>query len=292
MSELAIEIRGLVKTFPSFQLGPLDLSVPSGAIYGLIGPNGAGKTTTIDLLLGMGRKNAGSMRVFGLDSERDEVAIKKRIGYVSPDLSFLPWGRVRKLVNFVRSFYDDWDDQYCRFLIERLKIDWNERISALSFGNRVKVSLLLALSHRPDLLLLDEPTAGLDAVSKQQIFSQLLSAVQDEQRTVLIASHGLADVERFTDHLGMIKDGRLLLQGSTGEIVDRFRMVDFVAAAGFHPNGVPGVFVQSQKGERWQALVDMQADAVERLKARGARDVSLSPVTLEDLFIALAKEED
>ncbi len=176
MGDNALEIRGLEKSFPSFKLGPLDITVPHGAIYGLIGPNGAGKTTTIDLIMGMGRNDAGNIRVFGLDHIKDEVAVKKQVGYVSPDMFFNAWGRVNRLLGFVRSFYPDWDDDYCIHLLEQFKIGWKDKIATLSFGNRVKLNLVVALSHRPRMLLLDEPIAGLDAISKKQMFIELLAA--------------------------------------------------------------------------------------------------------------------
>ena len=290
MSERAIEIRGLEKSFKHFKLGPLDLTVPRGAIYGLIGPNGVGKTTTIDLIMGMGKKDAGTIRVMGLDHVEDEVAMKRRIGYVSPDLNYQAWGKVGRAISFMRGFYPDWDDEYCQGLMESLKVGWDEKIKNLSFGARIKLSLIIALSHHPDLLLLDEPTVGLDPVSKQQVFAELLAAVQDEDRTVLISSHGLADVERFADHLGMLKDGKLLLEGATADIVGRFRLVDFVGTNGFSADGMEGVFVQEVRGERWRVLVDMQGGALERMKAKGATEISASPVTLEDLFVGIMKE--
>jgi ABC-2 type transport system ATP-binding protein len=291
MSGEAIRIRGLGKSFGNFTLGPLDLTVPRGAIYGLIGPNGAGKTTTIDLIMGMGAKDAGSIEVFGLDHAKDEIAVKKQIGYVSPDLMFNAWGKVSRLVGFIRSFYPDWDDAYCTDLLRRLKIGWTDKISTLSFGARTKLSLVLALSHRPALLLLDEPLAGLDAVSKQEVFTELLDAVQDEDRTVLISSHDLHDLERFTDHLGMIHNGKLLLEGPTSELVERFRMVDCTCAAGSTPPYLPGVRVQRREGTRWRLLVDTSNDALRSLETNGVTDLVIAPVTLEELFVGLVREQ-
>lgn len=290
MEQTAIEIRGLEKRFPGFQLGPLDLTVPQGAMYGYIGPNGSGKTTTIDLIMGLGAKNAGSIRVFGMDHLAEEVAVKRRIGYVSPDLDFKSWGTVKRLINFYRSFYPDWDDAYCTDLLTRLKIGWNEKIQALSFGARIKLGLVLALSHRPGLLLLDEPLIGLDAVSKQDIFTELLGAVQDEARTVFISSHNLDDIERFTDHIGILKNGTLLLEGPTPELIERFRMVHCSADNGATPDGIDGVYVQRREGEHWRLLADLRKDTLAQLQARGFHDVTATPVSLEELFVALVKE--
>ncbi|MBI5095920.1 MAG: ABC transporter ATP-binding protein [Candidatus Hydrogenedentes bacterium] len=289
MDAQAITIRGLEKSFSRFKLGPIDLNVPKGAIYGLIGSNGAGKTTTIDLIMGMGREDAGTIEVFGLDHTQDEVTVKLQVGFVSPELSFAPWSKISRLVTFIRAFYPDWDDAYCTELMQRLKLNWGDRIGTLSFGAKTKLNLLLALSHRPALLLLDEPLVGLDAVSKQEVFTELLDAVQDENRTVLISSHNLDDIERFADHIGILHDGQLLLEGPTSELVERFKMVHCVSTNGTTPGGFPGVYVQKQDGARWRILIDTKENALDRLSAQGMTDITTAPVTLEELFVALVK---
>jgi ABC-2 type transport system ATP-binding protein len=288
----AIEIRGLVKKYPSFQLGPLDLTVPRGAIYGLIGPNGAGKTTAIDLVFGMGRNDAGTIRVLGLDHRADEVALKRRAAYVSPDLNFAVWGKVGKAVRFVRGFYPGWDDAYCAQLMKNFHLNAGDKIATLSFGAKTKLSLLLALSRRPEVLILDEPTTGLDAVSKQEVFGELLKAVEDGERTVLISSHGLSDIERFADHIGMIKNGKLLLEGRTDEIVDRFRLAEFFTENGTEFQNRDGLIILKRNETRWHALLDQNSDAQNWLQTRGAKEISLTRLTLEDLFVALAKDEE
>jgi ABC-2 type transport system ATP-binding protein len=286
----AIEIRGLTKHFSRFKLGPLDLTVPQGAVYGLIGPNGAGKTTTLDLVLGLGREDAGSIAVLGLDHRRDEVAMKRQIGYASPEVLFNAWGKVHKLIRFVCGFYPSWDHSYCDQLLRALHIRIDERIASLSFGSRVKLGLILALAWRPKILILDEPTAGLDAVSKQQIFSELLRVVQDEKRTVVISSHSLSDLERFADHIGMIKDGKLLLEGPTSEVVERFQLVDFITDDEREFAQAPGIFVRKHDRNRWQAVVDTRQNSLAAIGAKGARQISTSPVTLEEVVVALSRD--
>lgn len=296
MSEIAIEINGLQKRYGYFQLGPLDLDVPSGAIYAILGPNGAGKTTTFDLIMGMGRKDAGSIRVFGLDHLQDEVAVKAQTGYASPDLNFAGWGRVKKCLSFFRGFFPDWDDAYCLSLLDRFQVGWDDRISTLSFGGRIKLGLVLALSHRPKLLLLDEPLAGLDAISKRQVFEELLEAVQDEERTVVISSHNLDDIERFADHVAILKDGRLLLHGPTSELLERYRIVDTPVVAPSHFEGLwlvrrgspsgsaQGVLDPQAQHQRY--LVDTTSEAFSFLSQAAGDDVRETPVTLEELFVA------
>jgi ABC-2 type transport system ATP-binding protein len=288
----AIEIRGLVKRYPRFQLGPLDLTVPCGAIYGLIGPNGAGKTTAIDMIFGLGRNDAGQILVLGFDHRADEIALKQHAAYVGPDLNFQIWGKVGRAIRFVRGFYPGWDDAYCAALMKAFHLSDSDRIVTLSFGARTKLSLLLALARRPEVLVLDEPTTGLDAVSKQQIFTELLKAVEDGERTVLISSHGLSDIERFADHVGMIKNGRLLLEGRMDEVVDRFRFAEFFSTNGTEFQNRDGLIILKRTENRWHALLDQQSDAQNWLQTHGAQQISLTRVTLEDLFVALAREEE
>ena len=289
MPSPAVEVRGLQRSYRRFTLGPLDMTVPRGAIYGFVGPNGAGKTTTLDLVMGMGAKSGGRITVLGCDHLRDEVAMKRQVGYVSPDLSFEPWRRVGRAIQFVRGFYPTWDATYCDHLLATFRLDRDQRIRALSFGERIKLSLVLALSWRPALLILDEPTAGLDAIAKQQMFAELLAAVRDEERSVLISSHQIADLERFADHIGMIKDGRMLLEGATADVVERYRMVDFVIDRPDALAGETGLVVQGRDANRWRALLDRGQLSEDAIRARGATDVVATPVTLEELFVALGR---
>jgi ABC-2 type transport system ATP-binding protein len=287
MSAHAIEIRGLHKKFGTFTLGPLDLTVPEGAVYGFVGPNGAGKTTTINLIMGMGAADAGAISVHGCDHARDDLAMKRLVGYASPELNFRPWGRVGRVIRFVRGFYPSWDQKYCGHLLETFSVGADERISALSLGARTKLALVLAMSWRPRVLVLDEPTVGLDPIARRQLFAELLAAVQDEGRTVFISSHSVSDLERFADHIGMIKQGRLVLEGSTADITERFRMLDFVTGAEASVDRVPGLVVQRREARRYRALLDRRAASLDAVRALGVTELSDVPVSLEDVFIAL-----
>ncbi len=246
------------------------------------------------MIFGMGRNDAGTIRVLGLDHRADEVAFKQRAAYVGPDLNFQVWGKVGKAIRFVRGFYPGWDDAYCAELMQAFQLGADDKILTLSFGAKTKLSLLLALARRPEILILDEPTTGLDVVSKQQVFSELLKAVEDGARTVLISSHGLGDIERFADHIGMIKHGKLLLEGRTDEIVDRYRIVEFFTTNGTTlQNPEPaGLTILHGNENRWRALLDQNSGAQKWLESQGAQNLSLTRLTLEDLFVALFQPEE
>ena len=285
----ALEVSGLEKHYPRFGLGPLDLTVPPGSIYGLIGPNGAGKTTLIDLIFGMGSPDAGTIKVCGYDHERDEVAVKQRAAYVGPDLNFIAWGKIGRAIRFNRGFRPTWDDGYCARLMQDFGISADDRIGTLSFGGRTKLALLLALAWRPPLLVLDEPTTGIDAHSKQAVFAEMLNIVRDEARTVFISSHQISDLERFADRVGVLHKGRLVAEGSTGELVDRHVQAEWVAENADAFAHTPGLTVQERDGPNWRGVVDTLTCPLHTLELRGARDVRTQPLTLEDLFLALTQ---
>lgn len=287
MNPPAIEIRGLRKTFAKFALGPLDLTVPQGAIYGLIGPNGSGKSTTLDLLFGMGGRDAGTLRAAGFDHETQEREMKQVVTYSSPDTSFAAWGRVGMAIRYVRSFYPAWDGDLCRRLMGLFRLHAEEKIGTLSFGARTKLSLLLALCPQPRVLVLDEPTTGLDPEARQILFNELLRLVGDEARTVLISSHQLSDLERFADHIGILAEGRLICEGATSDLVRRHRMVEFSLLPGGVMPEMPGFHLRRSEAGLAQAVVDLAMHPPATLEARGCRLASQTELPLEEIFLAM-----
>ena len=285
----ALEVTALEKHYPRFALGPLDLTVPAGSIYGLIGPNGAGKTTLIDQIFGMGSPDAGTIKVCGLDHERDEVAVKSCAAYVGPDLNYVAWGKIGRAIRFVRGFRSTWDEAYCSRLMQEWGMSANDRIATLSFGGRTKLALLLALAWHPQVLVLDEPTTGIDAHTKKAVFAELLAIVRDEARTVFISSHQLSDLERFTDRVGVLHKGRLLAEGATGELVERHLQAEWEAENVESFAHVPGLTLQEREGSRWRGVLDTLTCPLSSLAQRGARDVQTQALTLEELFLALTK---
>lgn len=287
----AIEIRGLRKHYPNFDLGPVDLDVPSGSIFAFVGPNGAGKSTTIDLLFGMGSKDSGSVRILGRDAEADEVEVKKRAAYVGPELEFAQWGKVRNAIRFVRGFYPEtWDDGYCERLLDVFQLDAGDRVATLSYGSRTKLSLVLALARHPELLVLDEPTTGLDALAKRELFAQLLELVGDSGHTILISSHNLSDLERFADHVAIINDGLILHAGAMESVVEPFCVADFTLDEGVTISSGEGLKLIDRRGDRVRALVDRDRGGLEKIEAAGGRELSQSTVNLEELFVSLLKK--
>ena len=286
MSKPAIELMNVQRRLGTFQLGPLSLRIPCGVVCGLIGANGAGKTSTLDLMMGMGVADAGSLRMLDMDPATNEVEIKRRTAYVGPDLSYQAWGRVGDAVAFVSGFYPDWNHERCTRLQTEFGLSAKQRITSLSFGERMKLSLLMALSREAQLLLLDEPTVGLDPVSRRQLFTELLAFMQQEDRTILISSHQLNDLERFADEVILLKQGRMIVHERMDHLAERYR---HVVVRGTEPfNGIPGFDVIRIENGHTELLVDLARAQIQTLRTLGHEVLRDSKLSLEELFLLLA----
>src|SRR5436190_22967169 len=204
-------------------LDDISLTVPRGGVFGLIGGNGAGKTTLIKHVLGLLKAQSGSVRVLGLDPVENPVGTLGRIGYLSEERDLPNWMSVRELMRYTQAFYPAWDETYAGELRDAFDLDPRAKIKTLSRGQRARAGLLAALSHRPDLLVLDEPSSGLDPVVRRDILGAIIRTMADEGRTVLFSSHLLDEVERVADQVTIIHQGRLILTSSMDEIKETHR---------------------------------------------------------------------
>lgn len=199
-------------------LDGITLSLPPGVVYGLVGANGAGKTTLLRHILGLLRAQSGTVRVFGMDPVAEPVAVLSRIGYLSEENDLPVWMRVDELIRYTRAFYPSWDDLYAEELRSAFGLDPAARIRDLSKGQKARAGLIAALAHRPELLVLDEPSSGLDPIVRRDILGAVLRTIAHEGRTVLFSSHLLEEVEEVADHVIMISEGRALLSAPLAEI--------------------------------------------------------------------------
>jgi len=225
VSESVITISELTRHFgATTALDSVSLSVSRGVVHGLVGANGAGKTTLIKHVLGLLRAESGSVRVFGHDPVADPVAVLSRIGYLSEENDLPGWMRLDELIRYSRAFYPAWDDAYAEELRQAFALDPQARIKNLSRGQKARAGLLVALAHRPELLVLDEPSSGLDPIVRRDILGAVMRTTAHEGRTVLFSSHLLDEVEQVADHVTMISNGTIVLSAPLEEIKEAHRV--------------------------------------------------------------------
>src|SRR3954463_12457438 len=204
-------------------LDNVSLYVPRGGVFGLVGENGAGKTTLIKHILGLLRAEVGAVRVFERDPVAEPVGVLGRIGYLSEQPDLPGWMRVDELLRYTQAFYPKWDAAYAEKLREQFGLAPGARLKTLSKGQQAKAGLLAAQAHRPDLLLLDEPSSGLDPIVRRDILEAVIRTVADEGRTVFFSSHLLEEIERVSDHIAMVHQGKIVLCGGLDEIKAQHR---------------------------------------------------------------------
>ena len=221
MSDFAIEIKNLVKKFDDFTLGPIDFSIPKGSIVGYIGQNGAGKSTTIKLLLGLLKKDSGEIKILGYDNP-NSLELKDKIGVVFDDLLVPEEMTLVDLEKFCSRVYSKWDREFFYQLKKKFKLSEKQAIQSYSRGMRMKLSMAVALSHKAEILILDEATSGLDPIVRDEILDFLLDFIQDENHTILISSHILSDLEKVADYIAFINDGKVLFVESKDELKENY----------------------------------------------------------------------
>jgi len=289
-----VETQGLRRAFgPVKAVDGLSLRVEPGSIYGFLGPNGAGKTTTIRILAGLLWPDFGTVRVNGVDP-RDFTATDRRdVGYVSERQTLPPEARVDRLIAFCADLYPGWDPALAARLLDRFAIEPRTRVKRLSHGAQRKLGVLLALAHRPKLLLLDEPAAGLDVAARRDLLEELLEVVRDGDRSVFFSSHLLSDVERVADRVGIIVKGRLTLSEPLDDLKETVKQVRFFDFPGDAARlEVPDAFRLVRS--RDEALVTLRArgDEVERLAASHGCRYEVHAMNLEDIFVEMTREPD
>jgi len=292
MDKTVIRIRNLSRTFGSTKaLVDVSLDVTRGIVFGLVGENGAGKTTLIKHLLGLFRAKTGSVSVFGLDPVKDPVGVLGKIGYLSEERDLPEWMRVQELMNYTQAFFPKWDEGFAEELRKMFELEPKEKIKNLSRGKKAQAGLLIALAHRPELLLLDEPSSGLDPVVRQDILGAIIRTVADEGRTVFFSSHLLEEVERVADHVAMIHQGKMVLCAPLEEIKENHRtlVIQFDEPQTIPPE-INGTLSRKGEGKEWTFLCEGKAgDLSKSVQDIGARVLEEGIPSLEEIFVARVK---
>jgi len=287
MNDLCIRMEGVSKRYPHFFLDSMSLELPEGNVLGFIGANGAGKSTTIRILMGLVRQDSGSVEVLGHPMPAEQTAAKLDIGFVSEDMRLYGAATLAWHMNFVASMYPRWDQPYADKLLRRFDLKPQQRIKGFSHGQRVKAALLLALARQPRLLILDEPTTGLDPVARREVLSELMSVLVEEGSTIFFSSHNTLEVEQISDRIAFIDRGRLIALDEKEDLLDRWRRVRLVVPPGSELPQLPGV-VEVAGTERLPVLTTSQFDpaVVSLCQDRGATVQAVDSMTLEEIFVA------
>ncbi len=289
MTELVVEVRNLSRSFGKTEaLHCVDFQASKGKVYGLVGANGAGKTTLIKHLLGLLRAKSGTVRIFGEDPVRSPESVLKRIGYLSEDRDIPDWMSIDELMRYTGAYHTAWDQHYADELLETFSLDPGKKISTLSRGMRAQVALISAVAHRPELLILDEPSSGLDAVVRKDILNAVVRTISEEGRTVIFSSHLLDEVERLSDHVLMIHNGRVTLDSS----LELINSTHHHSSIRFENPQTPAPVLAdtasiSGDGRFWSAIHQGPKGAfLESIKQLGGEIVESRNATLEEVFVS------
>lgn len=288
--DIVIKTRGLGRRYGTrWVVKDLDLDIPAGAVYGFLGLNGAGKTTTIRMLMGLIRRHSGEASVLGLDPAKRDVEIKRRVGYVAEAPTFYDWMRVDEICGFVAHYRrGEWDHKRAGELIEHFRLPRDVKLRDLSKGQRAKTSLVLAMAFDPELLILDEPTGGLDPVARREFVEGVLAEYQESGRTIFVSSHLVNELSGLVDRVGIIHEGKLLLTQKSDEFTASIKRVR-LTFENEAPSKISCTGMLRCRLDGREALVSVndfdEEKTVSELKVFNPTDVEVEPLNLEDAFV-------
>lgn len=288
MTQTAIHIENLHFAYGKKQvLKGLNLEVPAGAIFGFLGRNGAGKTTTIKTLLGLQKPKAGTCTINGLDSFTDSLQVRTQIGYMAEDQQMYGWMTVERIIKWVAGFYQQWDHAFAGELREVLHLDGRTKVKALSKGQNSSLALLLALGHRPNLVILDDPTLGLDPIARKDFLRHVINLLQSHGVTVFFSSHLLYEIEPVADHIAILDEGVIRKTAKTDQLRDHVRRFLFTPKASSDVTKVPGLLDINRQGSGLALIVeDCDEEKRNQINACSQNGVTESALNLDEIFEA------
>jgi len=286
----AIEFNQVCKRYPEFYLDHLDLQLPVGQIMGLVGVNGAGKSTALRLIMGLIQPDEGTVNVLGQRLPEHQVFAKENIGYAAEDMRLYGAENLRWHMGFIQSIFPAWDPLYAEHLIKKFDMNAEQKTKGYSHGQRVKASLILLLARRPRLVILDEPTTGLDPVSRYEVLGELAEILRDENRSVLFSSHSTQDVEQLSDSITFLHKGKTLACQDKETYIEGWRRV-LCSGTLNHPLDLPGVAELKSNGSLHEIKIKGFDEAMlAKLNEQGFHVTQVERMTLEQIFIASVRE--
>jgi ABC-2 type transport system ATP-binding protein len=284
----AARLSGLIKRFPGFQLGPLDLILEPGTVLALVGPNGAGKTTTLNCMAGLMVPDEGGAEVFGAVVHPNRREYRSDVGYVGEENGFFLRWTARRNLAFLADLLPGWSHDRARQLSERIALPLDKPVSKLSRGNKTKLALVAAMAHRPRLLLLDEPTSGLDPVVRAEVLDVLWEIIEDGEHAVLYSTHVLSDINRLADELVFLRAGQIVLRTGRDELSERWRRVSFRLQN--EEVDLSGV-VEHRRVRAEHQVITRDAEAtLKQLNELGAEAVEVARMSVDEIAVQILKE--
>lgn len=287
----AISLKGVNRRFGDFNLHIDDLSLERGYVMGLVGRNGAGKSTAIKILMNLIYPDSGEVRVLGLKQPGADMEIKRRVGYVSENPVFYGDMTVDWMARLVAGCYSTWDRDLYEGYLRKFALDRRKKVKDLSKGMVAKLGLMLALSHKPELLILDEPTSGIDPVVRHELLEEIAEIMRDERRTVILSSHITQDIEQVADFVGIIDEGAMVEFADKESLLDRWKKVSGTFAGS--GDGLPQLFDGfKREGSSFLGVTRrFSDDLLSRAKAAGASNLRVTNVDLDEILVCLAGKE-
>ena len=287
---LAIALEGVRKQYDEFALRDIDLTLPQGQVMGLVGVNGAGKSTLLRMLMGLVRADGGKVEVLGQPLPNAQVAVKRDIGYASDDMRLYRGQTLRWHMDFIRSVYPVWDEAYAQDLLKRFDLRPQQALGGFSHGQRVKALLLLMFAHHPRLLLLDEPTTGLDPVARGEVLDALADVLRDEERSILFSSHNTADIEQIADSITFLHGGRVVASRDKESFLDGWRRILCRGTSTDALRQLPGIASVRDSAPMLEVKTGaFDATTLPALQALGLDIESVEPMSLEDIFVTTVR---
>jgi ABC-2 type transport system ATP-binding protein len=283
----AVSCEGLSKSYAHFQLHDVDLEFEQGAVMGLVGPNGAGKSTILRIVMGLVAADRGRVEVLGHSMPTEQVAAKYRIGFVAEDMRLYESQTLAFHMEFMKSIFPTWDDDYASSLLRRLDLVKEQKVKGLSHGQRVKSLLLLALAHRPSLLVFDEPTTGLDPAVRREVLDEMMSSLADETRSILFSSHNTLDIEQISDYITFLYGGRVVESRDKESFLDGWRRLRLTNENDCRLPELPNIREVQRSGRLCAVTVADYDDALPREFVDAGLSLNeIEPLTLEEIFLS------
>lgn len=283
----ALRLQGLAKSYPGFQLGPFDLDLEPGRVLGFVGPNGAGKTTTFHCATGLVRPDSGRVEIFGRANDPRDTSWRPDLGHVGEVSGLYEDWTGEQNLGLVGRFQPGWSSRRASDLAERFHLPLDRKVKELSKGNRAKLALVAALGHSPRLLLLDEPTAGLDPVVRSEVLDVLWEVLEDGEHSIFYSTHIISDISRLADELVFIHDGRILARHATTDMVESWRRITFRLAAA--DLSLVGIAEHKRLRDEHQVVSFACAATLRQLGELGAERIEHSPMTIEEIAVMILK---